>query len=415
MRSAAIGFLLLAAPSFAADKISLSLHDVPLSTVVRMVYSEMARKPYMLTPDVMAGQGRYSLDLRDVPLEQALKAVDDLARSTGHAVETRAGVRWIAKAPDAGPESEDYIVYQPRYRSSRYLSDVVQSVTSARSLLARSIRQDVGQPAGQGASPPQAGQQPLTSSRTSAEGQVDRSEVDQVAFSVPVKDSAKVRKLLQDLDTPTGELVLKAAVYEVRSDKSEGSAVQLALSLSTLSGSVGQLLAGGATIKVAAGGLDVVLSALDNDSRFRSISRPQVRVKNGAQARFSVGQDVPVLGSVQIDRSGQAVQSVEYKQSGVILSATPEIRQDVIELQLSQELSNFVQTQTGVNNSPTLLKRQVNTKLGIQPGEVVILAGLEGDETTESGNRLPFFGWLLGESRKAAKSEILVLLEVVRI
>ena len=40
-----------------------------------------------------------------------------------------------------------------------------------------------------------------------------------------------------------------------------------------------------------------------------------------------------------------------------------------------QELSNFVVTKTGVNGSPTLIKRAVNTKLGLML-VVVVLAGL---------------------------------------
>lgn len=109
------------------------------------------------------------------------------------------------------------------------------------------------------------------------------------------------------------------------------------------------------------------------------------------------------------------VQSVDYKQSGVILTATPEIRVDVIELQLQQELSNFVVTKTGVNGSPTLIKRAVNTKLGLLPGEVVVLAGLQDDQEDASQNRMPFFGWLLGEERQEKRSEILVFIEAVRI
>jgi type II secretory pathway component GspD/PulD (secretin) len=140
-----------------------------------------------------------------------------------------------------------------------------------------------------------------------------------------------------------------------------------------------------------------------------------VRVRNGAQARFAVGSEVPVLGAAQLDKNGNPVQSVDYRQSGVILLATPEIRVGVIELNLSQELSNFVATSTGVNNSPTLIKRAVSTRLSISPGEVVILAGLQDDKQDEQHERLPFFGWLLGTSRQSRQSEILVLIEAQRI
>lgn len=129
-------------------------------------------------------------------------------------------------------------------------------------------------------------------------------------------------------------------------------------------------------VSFAVGGLDVLLSLLDQDSRFKTISRPMVRVRSGAQARFSVGQDVPVLGQATLDKNGNPVQAVEYKQSGVILTVTPDIRENVVDLDISQELSSFVTTTNGVNGSPTLLKRTVNSKLSIKSGEVVIFADL---------------------------------------
>lgn len=243
----------------------------------------------------------------------------------------------------------------------------------------------------------------------------DKGEVDQVAFSIPAKDADKLRKLLADLDTPTGEVLLKAAVYEVGTNRQDGSAVKLALTLAGIQAGIGKTLDGGASIRLSQGGIEAVLTALDNDSRFRSVSRPQVRVKNGATARFSVGQDVPVLGAAQVDKNGNPVQSVDYKQSGIILTAKPEIREQVIELDLQQELSNFVATNTGVNNSPTLIKRAVNTRLSLVPGEVVILAGLQDDKQDEQDSRVPFLGWLFGQQRQQQQSEILVFIEAQRL
>jgi type II secretory pathway component GspD/PulD (secretin) len=396
----------------AQDRVSLVLSDTRLVDLVSVAYGELSKEPFVLSHEVLESNERYTVDLRQVSTSRAVGAVADLVQSAGFEVVKRGGVVWIARPKAA---EEDLIVYRPRYRSARYLADVVQSVTGARSVLARSIKGEAREV--QPGKEVQPVAQPKASSPTSVEGQIDRSEVDQIAFNVAAKDAGKVRKLLADLDTPAGEVVLKAAVYEVGVDKREGSAVQIAASLMAgkLSGTVAGNILGGVSIKIAAGGIEAVLSALDADVRFKSVSRPQVRVKNGSQARFSVGQDVPVLGAAQMDKNGNPVQSVDYKQSGVILTATPEIRQDTIELSLQQELSNFVLTKTGVNGSPTLIKRSVNTKLGLVPGEVVVLAGLQDDQEDETQNRLPWFGWLLGQDRQQKRSEILVFIEVVRI
>lgn len=404
----------MASAALADDRVSLVLSDVRLVDLVRVTYGELAREPFILAHEVLESQERFTVDLRQVSQASAVASVVNLVKSAGLEVARRNGVVWIGKATEAGDE---VVVYRPRHRSTRYLADVVQSVTGARSVLSRAIKSGQGRDV-QPSREMQPGAAPAAQvSPTSVEGQIDRSEVDQIAFNVAAKDVAKVHKLLQDLDTPSGEVVLKAAVYEVGFDRREGSAVQIAASLMAgkLSGTIAGNILGGVSIKFTGKGLEAVLSALDADVRFKSVSRPQVRVRNGAQARFSVGQDVPVLGASQLDKNGNPVQSVDYKQSGVILTATPEIREDVIELTLQQELSNFVLTKTGVNGSPTLIKRAVNTKLGMVPGEVVVLAGLQDDQEDETQNRMPWFGWLLGQERQERRTEILLFIEAIRI
>lgn len=90
-------------------------------------------------------------------------------------------------------------------------------------------------------------------------------------------------------------------------------------------------------------------------------------------------------------------------------------RQEVVELAVQQELSNFVLTTTGVNNSPTLIKRSVATKLSLKPGEVAVMAGLVDDQNSAGNSRLPFLGWLIGQEKQLKQSEILLFIQVDKI
>lgn len=397
----------------ADDRVSLVFSDIRLVDLARVAFGELAKEPFYLSHDVLEHRQLVGLDLRAVDRKKAVASVRGILEGSGFSVRQKSGVWWIAKAEDA---QDELVVYRPRFRSAKYLADVVQSVTGARSVLSRSVRgHEVQQIAISKEIQPAA--VPQKSSPNSAEAQIDRSEVDQIAFAVAAKDAGKVQKLLADLDTQPGEVLLKAAVYEVGTDRREGSAFKLAVSI--VGGKLGLSLKGaqldGGSVSFKSGGIEAILSALDSDTRFKSVSRPQVRVRNGGQARFSVGQDVPVLGAAQVDKNGNPVQSVDYKQSGVILTASPEIREDVIELNIQQELSNFVLTKTGVNNSPTLIKRSIATRLGLVPGEVVVIAGLLDNQEDESANRVPFLGWLFGKDRQERSSEILVFIEAQRI
>jgi len=112
---------------------------------------------------------------------------------------------------------------------------------------------------------------------------------------------------------------------------------------------------------------------------------------------------------VSQDRNGNPIQSVEYRQSGTIFTVQPDIRLDVVDLNITQELSTFVTTTTGVNNSPTLMQRTATSQLTIKPGEVVVFAGLQEQRDDQTDSRL--FGWLLSNKKNNTTSEVLLFIE----
>jgi type II secretory pathway component GspD/PulD (secretin) len=91
-----------------------------------------------------------------------------------------------------------------------------------------------------------------------------------------------------------------------------------------------------------------------SDSRLTLVSSPSLRVRSGESAWVTVGTETPVLGNVTPAPQGQLVQSVDYRPSGVILELTPPVRSESVYVHARQQLSSFMQTSSGVNNSPTL-------------------------------------------------------------
>ena len=139
-------------------------------------------------------------------------------------------------------------------------------------------------------------------------------------------------------------------------------------------------------------------------------------MRSGGTAKLSVGQEVPVAGAISQNANGGTLQSVEYRNSGVIFELKPTILEERIRIAFSQQISSFVKTDTGVNNSPTMIKREVRTDVDLQDGETFIVGGLI--DSKESGTRtgLPFLPrWLNGKTSDAASSELMVLLQVNKI
>ncbi len=154
---------------------------------------------------------------------------------------------------------------------------------------------------------------------------------------------------------------------------------------------------------------------LDTDSRFSLISSPSVVVQSGEVAKVEIGSEVPVLASTTLTDGGNQTQSIEYRSAGVIFEVEPTIRRSGVYVKISQTLSDFVRTDTGVNNSPTLLKRSVQSKVQATEGELLVFAGLNESTATKTNSRFTLFPVPVSESDSKNLREIVVLLEVKKI
>jgi general secretion pathway protein D len=147
-------------------------------------------------------------------------------------------------------------------------------------------------------------------------------------------------------------------------------------------------------------------------------------VLDNQTARIQVGDQVPI--SVQsatsvIDPDSPVVNSIEYRDTGVILLVTPRVNASgLVIMEIQQEISNVVpapsQTVSEVT-SPTINQRQINSTVAIASGETVALGGLIQDERERSQSGIPFLSRLpvVGalfrtRSNTTRRTELLVLI-----
>src|SRR6185295_15556226 len=119
-----------------------------------------------------------------------------------------------------------------------------------------------------------------------------------------------------------------------------------------------------------AGNLRVLINALASSNRATILSSPRILARNGETATIQVGQEVPIITSQQTSpitgASGSLIQTVQYRNTGVILKVRPVIHSgNQINLEISQEVSSAQTTTTGVSSSPTFGTRRVETKLSL--------------------------------------------------
>jgi len=165
----------------------------------------------------------------------------------------------------------------------------------------------------------------------------------------------------------------------------------------------------------------IVISALDKVTDVNVISSPQIMVLDNKTARLQVGDEVPVATQTAVSvltPGAPVVNSIEYKDTGVILTVTPRVNSSgTVGLDIEQEVSDVVTTTTSDLNSPTIRQRKLKSSVTIEDGETIALGGLIRDSQSRNKSGIPILSdipWL-GNLFKTTdntsdRTELLVLL-----
>lgn len=163
------------------------------------------------------------------------------------------------------------------------------------------------------------------------------------------------------------------------------------------------------------------LNALEQRTKVKVVSAPKLLVLNNQTAALQVGDQVPIQTASQQSTVGQStvVNSIEYKDTGVILKITPRVNvSGGVLLDVSQEVSDVLKTSSSSIQSPTIATRKIATTVAVQDGQVIALGGLFRDSKSfgKDGlpllSRIPILGSLFGNTDNTQnKTELIVLIK----
>lgn len=398
--------LLLVSPlGFAKEPASFNFTAVSVPQVIQLIYSEVLKGSYVIDPEVLTDSRQVTFRFKPESgdLHQFVAKFLD---SLGFVVETKGGVDFIhrVKVEAVHDVEKTVFVYRPKSRDANSLTRLLQPLFTGSFAQNRAIAAPAG--AKVNTAVPDG----------SAAALIDQSS-DLLVFNGSEKEITALKSVLEQVDVPAGEVVIRTVLYEVGQGASEGTAFQAITNL--LGGKYGVTIGKtgkGDSFSVNTTNFNAVLSVLNSDNRFKQVTSPTLRLTSGVSGRFSFGDDVPTLGAVTTPLNGQPVQSIEYRQSGVILDLLPKVREAAIDLKINQQVSNFKQTQNGVNGSPTLSKRSIETSVSLKDGEIVVLGGMNQTSDANTSQGLSFMPRLLDStSGDSSKVELLLLLQVQRI
>jgi general secretion pathway protein D len=252
-----------------------------------------------------------------------------------------------------------------------------------------------------------------------------------IIFQGSAEEFAQLRPLIESLDQAPREAIIEATVAEVTLADNDTLGVEFIASLGAGPNAIIQNMMTGIgtagftfTVLNRAGATRLILNALASNSRVKVLSTPKILSRSGGEAKIQVGAQVPIVTSQgtssQLQQQGTSaiLQSIQYKDTGVILTVKPTIYAgNQIDLEIKQEVSEAVPNTTSQLSSPVINTRTVSTQLSLQDGATVLLGGLimENASSTSTGipglKDIPGVGFLFGTQQvMKTRSELFVFI-----
>jgi general secretion pathway protein D len=229
--------------------------------------------------------------------------------------------------------------------------------------------------------------------------------------------------MLRKVDILPLQVRIDAVIAEVELNDNLQFGTQFLGKTSSLATALTGASSGGITATLFSGkGISETLAALQTITTVDVLSSPQLLVVDNETAHLMVGALVPYLSQTSqstLLAGSPVVNSVEYQQTGVIMDVTPRVNSGgLVTLDLAQEVSDVSNTVTTAGlNSPTFNERRVVSRVVVQDGQTIGLAGLIQDSLNKSSGGIPWLkdipllGFLAGQQQNTrARTELLVLI-----
>lgn len=243
-------------------------------------------------------------------------------------------------------------------------------------------------------------------------------------------EQRRVEAMLRKIDVPPQQVRIDATIAEVTLNDQLKYGTQYAFRTGDIAGVLSNAadgsIAGGfpgmaLSVMSHSGNPRALISALADITKVRVLSSPQLMVVDGHPARLLVGNSVPYLNQTAqstIAPGAPIVNSIDYRDTGIILDVLPHIdASGQVTLDLTQEVSAVEATESvGGIQSPTFSKREIHSRVVLQNGQTVGLAGLISDNASRENSGvpvlkdIPVLGPLFGtQNNQRQRTELLVL------
>ncbi len=338
-------------------------------------------------------------------------------------------------------KSQLHVIYLEHARAED-LAKVLSSIVTGKARIAQ--RTGTGQPAQPGVVIEEAS---ITADKAT----------NSVVITASPQEFKEMEEVVKKLDTVRSQLMVESLIAEVSMERAleigvdwrlmdqpvEGSTrgfggtdfglisgVQRG-ALPSTAGDTGLLL-GVARGFVTVGGVQVpnigaLIRAFQRDTDANVLSTPNLLTMDNEKAKIIVADNVPLLktdlttplASATATTTSVAVsRTFEYKDIGIQMEITPHISKgSMVRLELSIEVSNILSIDPSNPGFVTTRKRQANTTVVVEDGQMVVIGGLIRDDRSYQTKKvpcvgnLPGLGWLFRDfSGTKSKTNLLIFI-----
>ena len=185
------------------------------------------------------------------------------------------------------------------------------------------------------------------------------------------------------------------AAGDAEADDEDGNAildVARAAALNSLLGLTGGLagIAGSSGDAV----FGMIINAVKSDTGSNLLSTPSILTLDNEEARILVGQEVPITtGEVLGDSNSNPFRTIQRQDVGVQLEVKPQVNSGGgITLFLRQEVSSIAGPVSSSLNELVLNKREIETRVQVDDGAIVVLGGLLDQTDRMTVDKIPGLG-----------------------
>ena len=168
--------------------------------------------------------------------------------------------------------------------------------------------------------------------------------------------------------------------------------------------------------------MSALVSALATTTGTNILSTPNLITLDNEEARIVVGQNIPVQTGSYATTGGVATvnpfTTYNRQDVGLILRVRPQISENaIVKMQIYQEVSSVVAATANASSGPTLNKRDIETNVIIDDGQILVLGGLIDNQYTDSTSGIPYLSQIpiigalfRSDSNTRTKTNLLVFL-----